>query len=112
RETADFCDGAEISSANGSDSRLLCRPRWVDSSSSAKVFQCCDDGLGLHALAEFDIDLPCRHQPIASDDKLGRHRQEIAAISLIFLKFHASLFVQLLDLSTDPKDEAKRERIT
>src|SRR5262245_15931417 len=74
--------------------------------------QRCDDGLGLHALAEFDVDLPCRHQPIVSDNKLGRHRQEIAAISLIFLKFDASLFVQFLDLSTDPKDKAKRERIT
>src|SRR5690242_13799687 len=77
----------------------------TDRSRGVKLSQCRYDNLGLHAFAEFGIDLTRLHQPIAPDDKFGRHRQRIGLISVIFFEVHARLLVKLLDLVAYPEDQ-------
>src|SRR5512139_1290543 len=70
-----------------------------------------NDGLRLHALAEFDIHLPRLHQPITSDNEFGRHGQKIGVISVVLLELHAGLAVKLPDLVSDPENQIKRKRV-
>src|SRR5215470_1149453 len=74
--------------------------------------QHCDDGIGLHSFAKFQIDLPRLHFAIPTNDKFCRHWQEIALVPVIFFQLDANVSVQFLNLRADPKDKPERQRIT
>src|SRR4249919_3084243 len=76
-----------------------------------KLQQFRNDGLRLHALAEFDVHLPCLHQSIAPDNEFGCHRKKIGVIPVILLELHAGSPVKLPDLISDPESEVKRKRV-
>src|ERR1044072_8663386 len=81
-------------------------------SGGTERFERHEDRLGLHPLAEFNVHLPRLHPPVAADDELGRHRQEMTGVAVILLKLDTGFFVQAADLCPDPEDQAKRQRVT
>ena len=62
----------------------------VDGSPRAKAVQRRDDGCRLHTFAEFDIDLPCLHETVASNDELRGNGKKTGLIAVIFFQIESA----------------------
>src|SRR5437763_1456207 len=85
---------------------------YVAARLAAELLQPGDNGVRLHPLAEFEVDLASLHQPVLPDDKLRRHRQEIARVAMILFQIDADVPIKALDFGADPEDQAKRKRVS
>ena len=86
--------------------------RYAAADHDVELFERSDNSLGLHSLAEFEVDLPSLHQPVLPDDKLRRHRQEIARVAVILFQINADVLIKSLDFGANPENQAERQRIT
>ena len=78
----------------------------------AHFFQNCHYVRRLHALAKLQIDLACFDPAVLADNEFRCHGQKEAGIALVLIEFDADTLVEPLDLVADPKNKAKRQRIT
>src|SRR3954469_15752773 len=77
---------------------------YAAAGSAAEFLKRGDNSLGLHSLAEFEVDLARLDQPILPDDELRRHRQEVSGVAVILLQIDADVLIKTLNFGADPED--------